>query len=109
MRQNYYKNRKVILKRKFKKYLFVFLALLFAYVLYGNSNNNIIRLFERKNEENRLKAEIVKFEMENERLKKEIMLLEEEDLDYIEKVAREKFGMIKEGEKVYKIIRTKED
>ena len=109
MRQNYYKNRKVIIKRKLKKYLFVLLALLFAYVLYGNSNNNIIRLFERKNEENKLKADIVRFELENERLKKEIKLLEEKDLDYIEKVAREKFGMIKEGEKVYKIIRTKED
>ena len=85
------------------------MALLFAYVLYGNSNNNIIRLFERKNEENNLKADIVRFELENERLKKEIKLLEEKDLDYIEKVAREKFGMVKEGEKVYKIIRTKED
>lgn len=109
MKQNYYKKKRIFHKRKLKRYIILFLALLLIYFFYGNGENSIGKLFKRKKEENNLKKDIVRLEQENERLSMEIKLLEEKDLDYIEKVAREKFGMIKEGEKVYKIIRTKEN
>ena len=108
MKQNY-KKKRIFHKRKFKRYIVLFLALLLIYFFYGNGENSIVKLFKRKKEENSLKREIARFEQDNEKLSLEIKLLEENDLDYIEKVAREKFGMIKEGEKVYKIIRTKEN
>ena len=109
MKQNYYKKKRIFHKRKFRRYIVLFLALLLIYFFYGNGENSIVKLFKRKKEENSLKREIARLEQDNEKLSLEIKLLEENDLDYIEKVAREKFGMIKEGEKVYKIIRTKEN
>ena len=46
---------------------------------------------------------IKELEQESALLKKERQLLEE-DPDYLEKVAREKMGLIREGEVVYKIV-----
>ena len=46
---------------------------------------------------------IERLKVENEELKEEKRRLEEDPV-YLEKVAREKLGIVKEGEVVYKII-----
>ena len=46
---------------------------------------------------------IAELEAENVRIKEEIRLLEE-DPDYLEKVAREKMGLVREGEVIYRIV-----
>ena len=66
-------------------------------------NKGIIQRFrlesEKQNLEEQLKAEVKK----SQDLQKEIEELKSSE-DKIEKVAREKYGMTKEGEKIYKII-----
>jgi len=110
LKKNYYKKSGLFKNKKnLKKYILLFLALFILYLFYGNGENSIIKLLKRKKEIENIKNEIVRIEQQNKKLKQEIKLLEEKDLYYIEKIARERFGMIKEGEKVYKIIRTKKE
>ena len=55
-----------------------------------------------KQRDREYQSRIEDLEAENKRLKEEKRLLEEDPV-YLEKVAREKMGLIKEGEVVYKI------
>ncbi len=52
-------------------------------------------------ENERVKSKIEELKMSNKELEKRIETLKKDKL-YIEKVAREELGMIKQGEKVYK-------
>lgn len=61
----------------------------------------VSRVYVLREERNRVKLSIERLEKENAELKKKIELLEG-DPAYIEKVAREELGMIKENEKVYR-------
>ena len=54
-----------------------------------------------KNDE--YKQKIVELQKENARLKLEKNLLEQDPM-YLEKVAREKMGLVKEGEMIYRIV-----
>ena len=49
------------------------------------------------------KKEILKFGKEREKLRSEKIKIEN-DLSYIEKIAREKYKMVKPGEKIFKVI-----
>ena len=51
---------------------------------------------EIQNEINSLRSQIAQLEKEEERLKF--------DEEYIERIAREKFKMVKPGERVYKVV-----
>lgn len=79
----------------------IFFAVLISVAIFGNKG--IIQRFklesEKENLEEQLKAEIKK----TQDLKKEVEELKSSDIK-IEKVAREKYGMTKEGEKIYRVI-----
>lgn len=50
-----------------------------------------------------MQAQIDRLGKEREELEREKRLLTD-DLDYIEKKAREEYGMVKRGERIYKVV-----
>jgi len=61
------------------------------------------RIWKQKREIGRLEQTIQTLRYKQEKLKREVVLLQT-DPEYIEKIAREEYGMIKEGEILYKIV-----
>jgi len=90
-------------KKKIKRLLYIigFVAIIY---FYGAGDYGFFQFVNKSAEKRQLEKEITQLEDEREQLVKEKEMLEKMDEEYIEKVAREKYGMIKEGEKVYKII-----
>lgn len=96
------KEKTVQKKRKLKRILFL---LVFAFISYSFFSGpygfiQIHSLWQEKKslekESKMWQAKIVDLEIEKKRL--------EEDKFYIEKQARERLGMVKEGERVYKVV-----
>ena len=71
-------------------------------------DHGILQLYKLKKEKAKIQNHIIKLREEKEELVLEKHRLEN-DLDYIEKLAREKYRMAKPGEKVFKVISEKED
>lgn len=66
------------------------------------NNKGLIQRFKIENEKDELIEKIEAAKNEQQNLKKEIKELESNP-EKIEKIAREKYGMIKPGEKVYRV------
>tara|TARA_Y100000588_G_C14123112_1_gene868159 strand:+ start:767 stop:1129 length:363 start_codon:yes stop_codon:yes gene_type:complete len=66
-------------------------------------DHGIFQLYKLKKERAEIQKQISFLRKEREQLKSEKSRLEN-DLDYIEKLARERFRMAKPGEKVFKVI-----
>ncbi len=66
------------------------------------SDLGLIRWFQLNREKNRLVSQISELKQQREQLKIERNRLET-DMDYIEQIAREKFRMVKPGEKVFRV------
>ena len=66
-------------------------------------DHGLFQLYTLKKEQNKIQKEIEEFRKKRELLIKEKNRLEN-DLKYIEKLAREKYRMAKPGEKVFKVI-----
>ena len=62
----------------------------------------LIRMIELKSKRDSIRAEIVQLKMDIDQKEEEKHRLEN-DLEYIEKYARENFRMVKQGEKVYRV------
>ncbi|MCD6169743.1 MAG: septum formation initiator family protein [Candidatus Latescibacteria bacterium] len=95
---------------KGKKLLWPFLALLlFILYLLLTSENGLFRIRQLRDKAKNLTTEIEILEREKAELERKRDLLLN-DLDYIEKKAREEYGMLKKGEKIYKVrfIKSKE-
>jgi len=95
--------RNEFLQRKIFRRLLILLILLVVFYLYFAGDYGFFRLLSLKKQKDdliletkRLQAQNMDLEMEKEKLKK--------DLFYIEKVARERYGMAKEDEIIYKFI-----
>lgn len=91
------------LQRKIIRRILVLLILFFIFYLYFVGDYGFFRLLSLKKEKDnliletkRLQAKNVDLEMEREKLKN--------DLFYIEKVARERYGMAKKDETIYKFV-----
>ncbi len=89
-------------QRKFFR-LIIILGISFLIIIFLFGNHGIYQLYKIKTQRKiiqkrieELKTEKVLLENEKERL--------ETDLDYIERLAREKYRMAKSGEKVFKVI-----
>ncbi len=84
----------------------IFFKLLIIYIFIDIlilNNNSILKCFSSKAEVKRLKTELAKMQKENSALQKENKKLEN-DPQAIEKIAREKYGMQKSNEKVYRFV-----
>tara|TARA_B100000029_G_scaffold506004_1_gene587906 strand:- start:1368 stop:1601 length:234 start_codon:yes stop_codon:yes gene_type:complete len=62
----------------------------------------LIRMIELKSKRDSIRAEIEQLKMDIDQKEEEKHRLEN-DLEYIEKYARENFRMVKQGEKVYRV------
>jgi len=95
------RTRVAIGRPRWRKLLLVAILALVGYVFFGRDHGPY-PLGERwrKLEEVELRAALL--EAENDSLRQALWLLEN-DLDYVEKVAREEYGMSREMERVYRL------
>tara|TARA_Y100000768_G_scaffold69403_1_gene48759 strand:- start:792 stop:1130 length:339 start_codon:yes stop_codon:yes gene_type:complete len=110
MRKNFYKKS---LKRNkpgslliFQKQFFkgiVFLVFFSLIIVFIFGDHGLLKLYKIKNERQVIQKRIASLREEREKLKGEKIKIEN-DLSYIEKIAREKYKMVKPGEKIFKVI-----
>lgn len=98
----FFKNvvRYIFTRRKFFLYLLVLLAIS-SYAIFGKKG--ILQRVELEMENRQLKERLTGEQQKTLMLQKEIEEIKTSDKK-IEKVAREKFGMVKEGEEIYKVV-----
>ena len=84
-----------------KKYGLIALALVLLFII-CLSQNGVVEYLKLKSRIHAVDASIKRLQGENVTLKAEIDRLRKDDR-YLEDVARKKFGLIREGEKVYRI------
>ncbi|MEJ5286000.1 MAG: hypothetical protein CH6_4127 [Candidatus Kapaibacterium sp.] len=95
------------INRKSVRFIFIFLSLIFiAYYLFFSDFGYLNKW--KLEREKKILLNQIKEELERrDSLEMRIKLLESDSLE-IEKVAREKYGLVKEGEEVYAITKKKE-
>ena len=86
--------------------LVLFLATLMIIFIFGD--HGLLQLYKLKRERSKIQNHISELRKNREGLIKEKARLEN-DLKYIEKLAREKYRMAKPGEKVFKVMQKKEE
>ena len=89
-------------KNKIARYSFLLLLLIALGLLIFN-NSGYIKYLKLKNEVKEIRNEVSAKELENKNLDAEIDSLEKKNPNKIEQVAREKYGMMKKGEKIIKV------
>ena len=107
------KNQKKILQKQIdetqkklvRASLFLIGGLMALTFIFGD--HGVLQLYKLKKEKTKIQDHIIELREEKEELVLEKHRLEN-DLDYIEKLAREKYRMAKPGEKVFKVISDKE-
>ena len=67
------------------------------------NRHGLARLYRLRTEQERLNGEIALLQEQTARLRQEMTSLQS-DLTYIERLAREKYRMVKRGEKVFRVI-----
>ena len=89
-------------KNKIARYSFLLLLLIaLGFLIFNNSG--YIKYLKLKNEVKEVRNEVSAKELENKNLEAEIDSLEKKNPNKIEQVAREKYGMMKKGEKIIKV------
>ena len=81
----------------------VFLIFFSFAIVFIFGDHGLLKLYKIKNERKIIQKKISQLREEKEILKNEKSKIEN-DLDYIEKIAREKYKMVKPGEKIFKVI-----
>ena len=81
----------------------VFLIFFSFAIVFIFGDHGLLKLYNIKNERKEIQKKISQLREEKEILKNEKSKIEN-DLDYIEKIAREKYKMVKPGEKIFKVI-----
>ena len=66
-------------------------------------DHGLLKLYKIKKERQLVQKKIISLREEREKLRSEKIKIEN-DLSYIEKIAREKYKMVKPGEKIFKVI-----
>jgi cell division protein FtsL len=89
-------------KNKIIRYSFLLLVLIGIIYLVFNASG-YIKYLKLKNEVKEVRHDVTKKEFENKNLEAEIDSLERKNPAKIERTAREKYGMMKKGEKIIKI------
>ena len=91
----------VVHRRRWKPLLLAVALVAVAFGLLAG-DDGLLRLWERQRELEKIEATVARLQAENDSLRQVLWLLEN-DLDYVEKVAREEYGMSKKGERVYRL------
>ncbi len=86
-------------------YFFLIVGFLLLSYIFLFGNHGLIRYFQLQYRKKELNQQIMAMKEEQERLQKEIDMLQN-NYRYIEKIAREKYQMGKNGEKIYFMIRS---
>ncbi|UCE19525.1 MAG: septum formation initiator family protein [Gemmatimonadota bacterium] len=86
----------------------VFGAVFIVLYIFLFGNYGIYRMWKQKREIEQLRQTLEALRLRQEQLKLEAYLLEN-DPEYIEKIAREEYGMMKAGEIIYKIVDTPQE
>ncbi|MBD3275778.1 MAG: hypothetical protein GF372_10720 [Candidatus Marinimicrobia bacterium] len=76
------------------------LVLMMVFVL---SDHGLYELYQLKRQQAMIEERIQELEIENEQMAEEKQRLES-DMEYIERLARERYRMAREGEKVFRVI-----
>ena len=93
-------------QKKLVRFVLIFIVFILL-IIFVFGDHGLFQLYRLKKERLLIRDHISQLRREREELKKEKNMLEN-NLDYIEKLAREKFRMAKKGEKVFKVIPKKE-
>ena len=89
-------------KNKLARYAFILLLLIgLGFLIFNDSG--YIKYLKLKSEVKEIRNEVSEKELENKNLEAEIDSLEKKNPTKIEQVAREKYGMMKKGEKIIKV------
>lgn len=88
-------------KQFFKGLVFLICFSLIIVFIFGD--HGLLKLYKIKNERQLIQKKIASLREEREKLKTEKIKIEN-DLSYIEKIAREKYKMVKPGEKIFKVV-----
>lgn len=94
--------------RKKKKKSRIFLLLIFIVGLsyiFLEGNYGFLRYLSLKRQEKEIRREILLLKLEHEKLLREKKLIESHDTFYFERRAREELGMIKDGERVIRLVK----
>ena len=81
----------------------VFLIFFSFAIVFIFGDHGVLKLYKIKNERKIIQKKIAQLREEKEILKNEKIRIEN-DLGYVEKIAREKYKMVKPGEKIFKVI-----
>ncbi len=81
-------------------WLVVIILLMLGYAIFGE--RGVIRIVQAEKQKQRLEAELVALQQEQQELREEIDRLKH-DKDYWEQLARKNLGMVREGELIYHI------
>lgn len=101
------RKKKQIKKTSFINYYILTIVLsLFVVVLVFN-DFGLITYFKLQNKQNQLDKELQQLLIQQNDLRSEIIKLQT-DQNYIEQIAREKFMMVKPGERIYRVNEDKE-
>ena len=90
----------------FQKQFFKGIVLLICFsliIVFIFGDHGLLKLYKIKSERQMVQKKIAALREEREKLKTEKIKIKN-DLSYIEKIAREKYKMVKPGEKIFKII-----
>ena len=81
----------------------VFLICMSLVIIFIFGDHGLIKLYKIKSQRKKVQNHITQLREEREKKKEEKNRIEN-DLDYIEKIAREKYKMVKPGEKIFKVV-----
>ena len=81
----------------------VFLICMSLIIIFIFGDHGLIKLYKIKSQRKKVQNHITQLREEREKRKEEKNKIEN-DLDYIEKIAREKYKMVKPGEKIFKVV-----
>ena len=86
----------------------IFLLCITLLIIFIFGDHGLLQLYKLNRNRAKVQAQISQIRKERERVMVEKNQLEN-DIQYLEKLARERYRMVKPGEKVYKVIPEKKD
>ena len=81
----------------------VFLICMSLIIIFIFGDNGLIKLYKIKSQRKKIQNHITQLREERKKRNEEKNKIEN-DLEYIEKIAREKYKMVKPGEKIFKVV-----